>query len=268
MISLAALTVLDAGPVRQILAAAAAGYDAVGLRLQPLLATDPVIAGIPEAEAQVQDAIRTTGLQVTEIGVFPLLPEMDVEKFAAVLGLSHRIGARYVTCPVEDPDEARRVENFSRLCDLSETCGMEALIEFNPYSACPNLPAAMRIVEKSGRDNARLLIDVLHLSRSGGKPSDLKAIDPKMIALVHLCDAPPPPTRAASVDELRRESRTARLYPGEGSLWLDELLDIVGPDVPLSVEAPSAAHAHLGVEERAKAALEATRKLLAKHRRA
>ena len=267
MISLAALTVLDAGPVQQIYAAKAAGYDAVGLRLQPLLATDPVIAGNSAAENEVIEALRTTGLQVAEIGVFPILPGMDVEGFGAVLSLSHKIGARFITCPVEDTDQRRCVETFDRLCDLAETCGLDALIEFNPYSACRNLQEAHIILQECGRENARLLIDVLHLSRSGGKPSDLLTIDPALIALVHLCDAPLPPAQSKSVDEMRRESRTARLYPGEGQLWLDELLDLLPPGVPLSIEAPSAAHAHLTVADRAALSFEATRSLLRRHGR-
>jgi sugar phosphate isomerase/epimerase len=267
LISLAALTVLDAGPARQTLAAKAAGFDAVGLRLHPLLPTDPIIAGNAAATDELLDALKSTGLKVTEIGVFPIKPGMDIEALSPVLSLSHKIGARYITCPVEDPDRRRSLDTFGRLCDLAETCGLEALIEFNPYSACRNLGEALAMVEGSGRDNARLLIDVLHLSRSGGKPSDLLTVEPELIALIHLCDAPPPPAQTLSTDALRAESRTARLYPGEGQLWLGELLDVLRPDVPLSVEAPSAIHAHLSVEERARRAFEATRALLARHGR-
>lgn len=267
MISLAALTVLDAGPARQTRAAKAAGFDAVGLRLQPLLPTDPVIAGDERASDDLLAALQETGLKVTEIGVFPIKAGMNVEALAPVLSLSHKIGARYITCPVEDTDRRRSIDTFARLCDLAETCGLEALVEFNPYSACRSLAEALAIVEESGRDNARLLIDVLHLSRSGGKPLDLLKIDKTMIALIHLCDAPPPPPHTLGEDELRRESRTARLYPGEGQLWLDELLDILDPAVPLSVEAPSAAHANLPVEERARRAFDATRQLLLRYGR-
>lgn len=267
MISLAALTVLDAGPVQQTRAAAAAGFDAVGLRLQPLLDTDPVIVGDPAAEEALRTALQETGLSVAEIGVFPIKPGMNVEALGPVLSFSHKIGAKFITCPVEDPDPRSRADTFSRLCDLAETCGLDALVEFNPYSACRSLAEAQAMIAESGRDNARLLIDVLHLSRSGGKPADLLPIDPALIALVHLCDAPLPPAQSLSVDEMRKESRTARCYPGEGALWLDELLDILPAGVPLSVEAPSAAHAHLPVEERARAAFEATQRFLKRHGR-
>jgi hypothetical protein len=44
--------------------------------------------------------------------------------------------------------------------------------------------------------------------------------------------------------------------------WADELLDALAPDVAISVEAPSARHAHLPAAERARLAFEATQTLL------
>ena len=265
VVSLAALTILDAGPVGQVDAAHAGGFDHVGLRLQPLLPSDQKIVGLPEREAALTGALARTGLGVLEIGVFPLRPNMDVQALSPVLAFSHRIGARYVVCPVEDDDATRRLETFRALCDLAETCGLRALIEFNPYSACRTIAEAMEIVRAADRANAAALVDALHLSRSGGSPDDVARYASGMVPLVHLCDAPPAPARGSkSEDELRKESRTARLLPGEGALWLDELLDALGPQVDVSVEAPSARHAHLPAGERARLAYEATAALLAR----
>lgn len=266
VISLAALTVLDAGPAGHVKAAHAAGFHFAGLRLQPLLDTDQRVVGLPEREQELLGLLARTGVKPLEIGVFPIREGLDVEAYGPVLSFSHRIGAQFVTCPVEDTDKRRRLASFQRLCDLAITCGLEVLLEFNPYSGCRSLSEAQELIEASGRDNARLLIDVLHLARSGGSPGDLRTVDPELLALVHLCDANPPPAGLATAEELRRESRTARLYPGEGSLWLEELLEVLPPDIPLSIEAPSAAHAGQPPEERAKAAMAATRALLARMR--
>ncbi len=265
IVSLAALTVLDAGPAGHIEAAHSAGFAYAGLRLQPLLPSDETIAGLVAREQQILALLDATGIKPLEIGVFPIKPGLNVENYGPVLNFSHRIGARFITCPIEDTNKARRLESFVRLCELAETCGLETLVEFNPYSGCKSLSEALEFVEASGRPDARLLIDVLHLARSGGSPDDLRSVDPALVALVHLCDANPPPEGLSSEEELRRESRTARLYPGEGVLWLDELLDAIAPDTPLSIEAPSAAHAHLPAAERAKRALQATRTLLTRH---
>lgn len=262
ILSLAALTVLDAKPSGHIMAAKAAGFTHAGLRLQPLLPSDQKIVGVTEREIEITDLLRESGVKPLEIGVFPIKADFDVDEYGPTLSFSHRIGAQFITCPVEDTNVERRLQAFQRLCDLSETCGLETLLEFNPYSGCRSLKEAVALVEASGRDNARLLIDVLHLARSGGSPADLRDIDPGLIALVHLCDANPPPAELQSTEQLRQESRTARLYPGEGTLWLKELLDSIPADTPLSIEAPSSAHSHLPPSDRAIAAMAATRALL------
>ena len=257
-ISLAALTILDAGPIGQVYAAREGGFASVGLRLQPLLPTDQAIVGDAGKERELLDALAKTQMKVLEIGVFPLKPATRAQDFAPVVAFSAKIGARYLVCPIEDDDRARRVETFRGVCDLAATYGMEALVEFNPYSGCRSLGEAAELAREAARPNGKLLIDVLHLSRSGGSPADARKLDPALVPLVHFCDAPPKPADDRSIDELRRESRTARLLPGEGSLWLAELLDALSPDVAISVEAPSARHAHLPAGERARLAREAT----------
>ncbi|HEY7383058.1 MAG TPA: sugar phosphate isomerase/epimerase [Beijerinckiaceae bacterium] len=261
-ISLAALTVLDAGPTGQIRAAAAAGFDAVGLRLNPLLPTDSAVVGDGAAEAEVKDLLAETTLGVLEIGVFPIRPDMDVARLKPIIDFSAAIDAKYIVCPVEDDDASRRVETFSRLCELARPVGLTALVEFNPYSACPDLTCALELVASARQPNAALCVDAFHLSRSGGQPEDLKAVERSLLPIVHFCDAPPLPPAQRSVDEVRRESRTARLLPGEGSLPLADLLRALPDDVAISVEAPTAENAHLAPAERARRALAATRRVL------
>lgn len=261
-LSLAALTILDAGPAGQIRAASEAGFQSVGLRLMPLLASDPRVVGDAGAEIEIEALLDETGMQVLEIGVFPVKPQMDWPTIEAVIEFSARIGARFLVCPVEDSDEIRRVQTFGRLCDLADQHGLRALVEFNPYSACRDLPAALAMTAAVQRTNAGLVIDALHLSRSNGHPTDLAGVDPALLDLVHLCDAAPPPAGPRSIDELRAESRTARMAPGEGALWLAELLAALPAHTAISIEAPSARDAHLPASERARRVLAATQRLL------
>lgn len=266
IVSLAALTILDAGPIGQVRAAATAGFTHVGLRLMPLLATDARVAGDAAAEKELDAALAEHATRVLEIGVFPVRPEMDWPHIEAVVRSSRRIGARHLVCPVEDADPSRRKSTLARLCDLAAAAGMTALVEFNPYSACTSLAAAVETVQQVNHPAAGLVIDTLHLSRSGGHPRDLAAVPPRLLQLLHFCDASPPPPGDRTLAELRAESRTARLLPGEGSLWLDELLDAMPAGTPVSVEAPSARHAGLPAAERARRAYAATISVLSRHR--
>jgi sugar phosphate isomerase/epimerase len=257
LVSLAALTVLDAGPVGQIKAAHAAGFKSVGLRLNPLLATDPQVAGTP-MEPQVERLMRETGLQMLEAGVFPIKPDLDVAALRPVVALTARIGGRFIVCPIEDANETRRLQTFRALCDLCASYGLVVLAEFNPYSACRSLHEARALALAAERDNAALVIDLLHLSRSGGTADDLRKVEPHLLRLVHFCDAAPMPESERSIDELRAESRTARRLPGEGVLPLKELLAAFPQGTPISVEAPSKSLAGLSPEEKAKRVLDAT----------
>ena len=264
IVSLAALTILDAGPAGQARACIAAGFTHAGLRLNPLLPTDQAVAGDPAKEAEVVELMASSGLKLLEVGVFPVTAHMDVEALRPVLGLSQRLGGKFIVCPIEDPDEERRANTFAGLCDLASAYDLVALVEFNPYSGCRSLEDAVALATGVKRPNAALVLDALHLSRSGGHPRDLEAVDPALLQLVHFCDAPPFQADGRSADELRRESRTARLLPGEGGLWLEDLLEALPRQIPISIEAPSARHAHLPAAERARLALDATMGFLKK----
>jgi len=257
LISLAALTILDAGPLGQIKAAHAARFVCVGLRLNPLLASDLQVAGTP-LEGQVEALMRETGLQMLEAGVFPIKPDLDVASLRPVIALTARIGGRFIVCPVEDGDEARRLRSFRALCDLCAAYGIAALIEFNPYSSCRSLSEARVMALAAERDNAALVIDLLHLSRSGGTVADLRKIEPHLLRLVHYCDAAPMPDGERTQEELRAESRTARRLPGEGVLPLKDLLSAFPKGTPVSVESPSKSLVGLSAEERARKVFEAT----------
>src|SRR5436190_11169964 len=114
------------------------------------------------------------------------------------------------------------------------------MLEFIPYTQLRDLADAAALRAAAAPADAGLLVDALHLARSGGSPADIAGFDPALFSFVHLCDAPrmlPP------ADELRSEAREARLYPGEGELWLSEFVDAFPPDTPLVVEAPSRIHA-------------------------
>ncbi len=262
MLSLAALTILDAGPAGQIRAAASAGWASVGLRLNPLLASDARVVGNRVAEREVASLMRDTAMQLLEVGVFPITPQIDIAALEPVLAFSQELGARYLVCPIEDTDVSRRRDNFAALCDVANKYKLDTLAEFNPYSGCKTLAAAVALVASVERSNAGLVIDALHLSRSGGHPADLRGVEAGLLRLVHFCDASEFSPGAKSIEALRTESRTARLLPGEGALWLRELLDALPPSTPVSVEAPSANLAGLAADVRARIVLEKTRAFL------
>jgi len=260
-ISLAHFTVMDADPVALVQAGAAAGFDAVGLRITPPFPTDRIVEviGDPPLQRRITERLRDTGLAILDVEAFWLFPETDVAAWLPALDVAAALGARHVLTVGNDPDRDRMAANFARFCEAAAERGLRIMLEFIPYSELHSLQDAADFLAAVRPADAGILVDALHLSRSGGRPADLAAHDPALFSYAHLCDAPtiPPPPEA-----VRAEARGGRLYPGEGGLWLEDFVAAFAPGTPMAVEAPSTARAALPPEERARLAAEATRRLL------
>ncbi len=260
-VSLAHLTVLDADPVGLIEAGKAAGFSAVGLRVVAPLASDAIIPVVGDAALQrrIKRSLADTGMRILDIEAVWLKPDTDVEALRPALELGAELGAKFVLTVGFDATHARLIENFGAFCALANSCGLRTMLEFIPYASISDLGQAHGLLQAVRPANAGLLVDALHLSRSGGHPRDIAAYNSRLFSYVHLCDAP---ATIPAADALRTEARSHRLYPGEGQLWLDAFLDAFPADTPIGVEAPNAAAADLPFRQRARLAGEATFNLL------
>jgi sugar phosphate isomerase/epimerase len=262
LLSLAPLTVLDADPINLIEAAADAGFDAIGLRLVPPLPTDSIvpIVGNRPLQRAIQARSRDTGVRIFDVEAIWLMPHTDIARLLPALDLAAAFAARYVLCVGHDPDWSRLRDNFDALCAAARARGLRVMLEFIPYASCASLAEAHRLLLAVAQVNAGLLVDALHLSRSGGKPADLAGYDGALFSYMHLCDAP---ARPPAVEHLRDEAREGRLYPGEGGLWLKDFLAAFPTGTPIAIEAPTRLHHQLPPKERARLAMTTTLRLLA-----
>lgn len=261
-LSLAPLTINEAGPLELIDAAAAGGFDAVALRVigPPGVETDVVAsAAIPAIKRRAADngigIFSTTGIWLT-----PAFAVSDVDRAlanAAALGAESCLAAGY------DDNWPRLTANFAALCQAAARLGLRIGVEFMPYLPVRSVADAARLLREAAQPNAGIIVDALHLARSGGTPADVAAVGRSLISYVQLCDAPR--ERPATM-ERRDELLHHRLYPGEGELPLFALMDALPPDVTIDVEAPCAADAHLSFAARGRRAGDATRRFLQKYR--
>jgi sugar phosphate isomerase/epimerase len=190
-----------------------------------------------------------------------LTPETSVPKLVPALETAARLGARYMLVVGNDPDLARVTATLAKLAEAAQPFAIKLMLEFIPYCATSTFQEAQRLIAAAAQPNVGVLVDALHLARSGGSPDDLK--DAAGLDYVQFCDAARirPPR-----DQLRTEARTGRFYPGEGELDLHAFLDALPPDVPLGLEAPCARDAALSPIERAQRCGAATRAFLEGHR--
>lgn len=235
--SLSHLSILPLGPPDLIDLAADAGFHSVGIRL-----CSPMVGG-PEWPLQVGSAelretlarMQSRAVRVFDIEVLRLAEETDVRKYESAFESAAALGAQRACVNIDDPDRSRTIDRFGGLCDLAAPFGLGLDIEFMIWRPVARLEDAVAIVRTAGRTNGQVLIDALHLDRSGGTPAAVAALDASLIGSVQLCDAPkerPEPSRIID------EARGGRLAPGEGDLPLDALLNAVPRSVPLAVEVP------------------------------
>jgi len=264
-IALANLTVLDASPPGVVDAAAAAGFDSVTLRLAGGGTGDPnPLVGDTPTRRETIARLRHHGIGVLDMEVIRLREDTEVAELAPVLESAAAIGARHVLVISQDADEDRVVEHFAEICEAAHGFGMSTVLEFMVFTAIKTVEQADRIIERARHPGGAVLVDPLHLRRSGGSPADvaeLVALNADRYPYAQLCDGllATPGGRGPA---LYAEAVEDRLAPGEGELPLAELLAALPAGAALSVEAPVAAYAHLGAGERAQRLIAATRRLL------
>ena len=258
-LGLAHLTALDIAPGALVPEAARAGFSFIGLRVIPATIGGPAYptrAGT-DAHRSLKRLLASEGVRLNEIEFVQLAPGVDIPALAGIFEAAADLGAVAVTASGDDGDAGRLTANFAELCDLARQFGLRVDLEFMRWRAIGSLRRAEAIVSDAGRANGAILVDALHLHRSGGQPDDLIHIPAHHLRATQICDA----VVRAPVDDaaIIAEAREGRLPPGEGALPLGALLDALPADVTISVEMPLPA---LAVRTRLATAFNAARRLL------
>ena len=232
------LTALELSPTQLVVQASQVGFRSVGLRMHsatPGGIAYPSVIGT-QAHHALRNLLKSEGVSLNEIEFFPLTPGVNVAGFAGMLEAAADLGASSLTVSGDDPDQSRLVANFAALCDLAASLGLRVEIEFMRWRVTGTLDKALAIVVAANRPNGAVLLDALHLIRSGGAVADLRRVPSQFVRSAQISDghADAPVSDA----EIIAEAREGRLPPGEGALPLLELLDALQPDTALSVETP------------------------------
>jgi sugar phosphate isomerase/epimerase len=237
--SLSHLSVLPIGPPDLIDLAADAGFHAIGIRLCSPMAGGPEWP-LRVGSVQLRETLarmKQRGVSVFDIEVVRLAEDTDVQTYLPAFESAAELGAQRACVNIDDPDRSRSIDRFGTLCDLARPFGLGLDIEFMVWRPVARLEDALAIVSAAGRSNGQILVDALHLDRSGGTPAAVAALDAALIGSVQLCDAPKNRPEPAGIIE---EARGGRLAPGEGGLPLGLLMSTLPKSVPLAVEVPLA----------------------------
>lgn len=264
LLSLAHMSVLELTPPQLVACASAAGFSGVGLRLSPAREGEqqyPMIGDTPMMR-ETQALLRDSGVQVLDVEVIWLRPDTRATDYEGLFAAAARLGARRILVAGADANLARATASFAAVCELADRYGLGVDLEFMLFSEVKSLQQALSIVQGAQQTNGGVLLDALHVARSGTTLEDVARIDPALLRFCQLCDAPE--QSPGSISELGHEARFDRLLPGEGGLPLAALFTALPRDLDVSVEIPLARErGRLGAAERATLLCNAARRFLA-----
>jgi sugar phosphate isomerase/epimerase len=263
-LAVAHLTALELAPPEWVRQAARAGFDAVGLRLNPTSAgaiSYPSSAG-SGAHLALRRILADEGVTVHDVEFISVLPNIDIASYASMFDAAADLGAHCVTVSGDDSDAARLAANLADLSELAAQYGLRVDLEFMRWRHVGTLKQALSVVERVGSPNLAILVDALHLARSGGSPDDIRALPEGMVRAVQLCDASQ--DEPVGNDATILEARAGRLPPGAGVLPLADLLAALPAGTSLGVEMPLPS---LPAQDRLELAYRSTRALLEVARR-
>jgi sugar phosphate isomerase/epimerase len=194
-LSLAAGTILDVDPANAVVVAHEAGFDAVGLWFDPDSWTDATTR-------TVAGRLADTGLLALDIE--PVLlgrggggPGDGGER---MIEIAAAVGAANVLVASGIVSHAEATERLAALAAHASAVapGTMLVLEFLPIFSVATLAEAATIVRTIGAPNLGVLVDTLHLDRSGSRISDANGV-----ALPYLQLADAGPDRPADLTGLR-----------------------------------------------------------------
>jgi sugar phosphate isomerase/epimerase len=105
------------------------------------------------------------------------------------------------------------------------------------------------------------MVDTLHLMRSGSTVAELAAAEPRWIGGAQFSDGP----LTMPADQQLHEALSERMLPGDGEFPLREFVRALPQGVPIGLEVPMQSLKDKGVGplERARLAVEASRRVIA-----
>ena len=253
LVGIGHLTMLDTTPPDWVSLAHDSGFDAVGIRAAAIGPTEeewPMRVGSPML-AETLRRMDDTGVRVLDAELVRIDPQTAIAKYEPLFETAAALGASFINVMADDPELSRARDTFAALAEAARPYGVRPAIEAIPYMQVKTLSDAAALVGESG---GGVIIDPLHLQRSGGAPGDVRSLDPKLIAYCQLCDGPlaaphnlPRPRelpRGQSVEgitDLALEARAVRLLPGDGELPLAEIIAALPAGLAFSVETPNLA---------------------------
>lgn len=229
--ALAAGCVPDAAPWDIPRIAAEAGFMSCGMWI------DPKTTWQADALARTKSALEETGIHLVDVEA-AWLEGGDTatadQKLLVEAGIE--LGARNVLVVSRHDNYEASVSQFRGLC---ETAGddIRVNLEFGEFTSIKSLEAARRFVAEVDHPAAGILVDLMHLNRSGEPFPDL---DDAVFSYVQACDFWQSSSSMTGMDYITA-AVDARCCLGEGEARRSDIEAVCRSDLDVSLEIRSKA---------------------------
>ena len=114
------------------------------------------------------------GVRISNVSAYHLYPDVGEDQLRRVVHATHALGAPIIVANVYLPGDSLIVERLGRYCEFAREAGVQLALEFVSFSTLRTCQQARRILAELRAPNMGLVIDPLHLARSGGTPDDVE----------------------------------------------------------------------------------------------
>ena len=233
LISLAAGVIpeLMDNPSRFVEIAASTGWKGTGVWFDPFSWTD-------KTTVEVAKRIEDAGLEAVDMEVIRLGPKADHGE--ALIEAAIAVGAKNILTVSSYPTMEETAERLTELCLLASERNICICLEFMRFTSVKNLSDALSTVAMVEADNVGVLVDLLHVHRSGTSYDEIASVDPALFPYVQWCDAKVEPV-VWSDKNLITDALDDRMIPGEGELPVAAFTSLFDESVPFAIEVRSKA---------------------------
>ena len=206
---------------------------------------------------EVKRRIDDNGLEAVDMEVIRLGRSIDTGE--ALIAAACEVGAKNILVVSSLHSFEETADQLSHLCSLAEAGDIVICLEFMKFTSVKSLSDALDIIRLVDAQNIGILLDLLHVVRSGTTFKEIEDCDPNLFPYVQWCDGTAQPI-GWSDSELITDSVDDRLIPSEGKLDARKFESLFDVGVPFSIEVRSKVlrESFSDFEERAKYVLDHT----------
>ena len=135
---------------------------------------------------EVKRRIDDTGVEAVDMEVIRLGRSFDTGK--ALIEAACEVGAKNVLVVSSLHSSEETAEQLSHLCSLAKAGDITICLEFMKFTSVKSLSDALDVVKLVDAPNVGILLDLLHVVRSGTTFKEIEACDPNLFPYAQWCD--------------------------------------------------------------------------------